>query len=137
MNKVNIGKEYSEPIDQEFSVPQGSCASPILVLLYASTTAEVVPPSIDIHGYVDDHEVKAVSRMQRVQNIASHMVLYAEQDPGATKCLQKLHWLPIQQQIKFKILTLVCKCLNKQAPSYLSNLLTINPISDQSMHSNS
>ena len=34
------------------------------------------------------------------------------------------------------ILTLVDNSLNKQAPCYLSNLLTINPISDQSMHSN-
>ena len=39
----------------------------------------------------------AVSKMQRVQNIASHIVLYEEQDPSITKCLQKLHWLPIQQ----------------------------------------
>ena len=56
--KINIGKEYSEPIDLEFSVPQVSCASPILFLLYAITNAEVVPPPIDIHGCADDHVVK-------------------------------------------------------------------------------
>ena len=56
--KVNIGKEYSEQIDLEFSVPQGSCTRPILFLLYASTIAEVVPPPIDIHGYADDHGIK-------------------------------------------------------------------------------
>ena len=37
----------------------------------------------------------AVSKMQRVQNITSHIVLHDEQDPSTTKCLQKLHWLPI------------------------------------------
>ena len=34
-------------------------------------------------------------------------------------------------------MTLVYKCINKQAQSYLSNLLTIKPIGEQSMHSNS
>ena len=46
--QVNIGKAYSEPIDLEFSVPQGSCVGPILFLLYASTIAEVIPPTLDI-----------------------------------------------------------------------------------------
>ena len=78
-----------------------------------------------------------ISKMQRVQNIASHIVLQDEQDPSTTKCLQKLHWLPIKQRIKFKILTLVYKCLNEQAPHYLCNLLAVNPISDWSMCSNS
>ena len=39
----------------------------------------------------------AVSKMQRVQNIASCIVLYDEQDLSRNKCLQNLHWLPIQQ----------------------------------------
>ena len=76
-------------------------------------------------------------KMQRVQSIASHIVLQDEQDPSTTKCLQKLHWLPIKQWIKFKILISVYECLNEQAPSYLHNLLTVNPISDQFMHSTS
>ena len=278
--QVNIGKAYSELIDWEFSVPQGSCVGPILFLLYARTIAEVILPPLDIHGYADDHgfkgkfraewndnkielstikklescldsiktwmdvkrlkmnssktdfilfrstwslqkcttnsinandvEVKcsgcirylgalldshlniaqhitakcrtamvnlfkikqikhmltretcqtivfglgllhldysnailanlpanAISEMQRVQNIASHIVLQDEQDLSTTKCLQKLHWIPIKQLIKCKMLTLVYKCLNEQAPSYLHNLLTVNPISDWSIHSNS
>ena len=56
--KVNTGKEYSEPIDLEFSVPQGSCVGPIIFLLYASTIAEVVLQPMDIYEYADDHGVK-------------------------------------------------------------------------------
>ena len=56
--QVNIGKAYSEPIDLELSVHQGSCAGPILFLLYASIIAEVIPPTTDIHGYADDHGIK-------------------------------------------------------------------------------
>ena len=56
--QVNIGKTYSEPIDLQISVPQGSCAGLILFLLYASTIGEVIPQTIGIHGYVDDHRIK-------------------------------------------------------------------------------
>ena len=79
----------------------------------------------------------AIHKMQRVENIAAHIVLQDEQEPSTTKCLQKLHWLPIKQWIKFKVLTLVYKCINNQAPSYHKNLLTVNPISNWSTHSNS
>ena len=62
--QVNIGKAYSEPIDLEFSVPQGSCAGPILFLLHASTIAEVILPTLDIHGYADDHGIKGKFRAE-------------------------------------------------------------------------
>ena len=53
--KVNIESDYS----LAFSVPQGSCAGPILYSAYASIMKEIVPPSIDIHGYADDHALKS------------------------------------------------------------------------------
>ena len=79
----------------------------------------------------------AIHKMQREQNMAASIVLQDEQEASTTRCLQKLHWLPIKQRIKFKILTLVYKCINNQAPSYLQNLLTINPTSNQSTRLNS
>ena len=79
----------------------------------------------------------AIHKMQRVQNMAAPIVLQDEQEFSTTRCLQKLHWLPIKQRIKFKILTLVYKCINNQAPSYLQNLLTVNPTSNRSTRSNS
>ena len=78
----------------------------------------------------------AIHKMQRVENIAACIVLQDEQEPSTTQCLQKFHCLPIKQWIKFKILTLVYKCINDQAPIYLQNLLTVNQISKQSTHSN-
>ena len=35
----------------------------------------------------------------------------------------KLHWLPVKYRIEFKIICLVHKCIQKQAPDYLRNLL--------------
>ena len=79
----------------------------------------------------------AIHKMQRVQNMAADIVLQDKQESSTTRCLQKLHWLPIKQRIKFKILTLVYKCINNQAPSYLQNLLTVNPTSNRPTRSNS
>ena len=56
--KVNVGSAYSEIKDLGFSVPQGSCAGPVLFLAYASTIGSVVPSDIAIHGYADDHALK-------------------------------------------------------------------------------
>ena len=36
----------------------------------------------------------------------------------------QLHWLPIAERIKFKIVLLTCKCLHDLSPSYIKELLT-------------
>jgi hypothetical protein len=55
---VNVNESYSTTRNLAFSVPQGSCFGPTLYSVYASTMQEVVPHSLDIHGYADDHAVK-------------------------------------------------------------------------------
>ena len=40
-----------------------------------------------------------------------------------TPLLRELHWLPIRQRIEFKMLVIVYKALNGQAPSYIIELL--------------
>ncbi len=37
--------------------------------------------------------------------------------------MEKLHWLPIQQRIEYKVLLLTYKVLNSLAPVYQSDLL--------------
>ena len=74
--KVNVGKAYSKNHELECSVPQGSCAGPILYTVYASTFQEVIenpslsvsthsetgnqrnPVKTNLHGFVDDHALK-------------------------------------------------------------------------------
>ena len=36
----------------------------------------------------------------------------------------ELHWLPVEQQINFKILLITYKALNGQAPTYITDLLS-------------
>ena len=40
-----------------FSVPQGSCASPMLYTVYASTLQCKISESMDLNGFADDHLV--------------------------------------------------------------------------------
>ena len=56
--KVNIGEGFSSNQDLCFSVPQGSLCIPVLYNAYVSTMNTVVPPTIAIHAYVDDHALK-------------------------------------------------------------------------------
>ena len=51
--KVYINKSYSKPWDLAFSIPEGSCAGPIIYLAYASTMEDVIPLHICLYGYAD------------------------------------------------------------------------------------
>ena len=68
-----------------------------------------------------------INKLQQIQNMCAWLVLWRPKGTSITQCLKDLHWLPICQRIEFKILTLTYKCLNKQAPEYLQNLLVEMP----------
>ena len=65
-----------------------------------------------------------IGRLQRIQNSAARIITKCKKSEHITPILKQLHWLPIQQRIKFKILTITYKCLHGLAPDYLVNLLT-------------
>ena len=64
--EVNIGKDYLERKSLNFSVPQGSCAGPVLYLSYAASISNVVsevseegdPRPISLNGCTNDHAMK-------------------------------------------------------------------------------
>ena len=273
---VNVGSAFSEVKRLSFSVPQGSCAGPVLYLAYAGTMQEVVPKGIAIHGYADDHALKIsfdsndstaeqdainlleqcaikvkdwmdqnrlkmnsaktefilfgsssqlgkcgtsslnvcgdsvkltpkikylgayldshlnlkhhisvkcrtamwnlqriklirhiltqstcetlvlgtvishldyanalyiglpqcdIKRLQRVQNVAAKLVLRSSDDPVV--CLKKLHWLPVHLRIRHKVLTMVFKSLNDEAPMYLRELVELETIKRPGLRSES
>ena len=70
-----------------------------------------------------------ISKLQQIQNICARLVLHKEQHYSTTECLKTLHWLPVSKRIKHKLLTIIYKCLKGKSLAYLSNLLTLNPIS--------
>ena len=76
--------------------------------------------------------------LQSIQNQAAKLILRVRKYDSARDCLKRLHWLPIEQRVKFKVLCLVYKSLNKQAPEYLQNMFVtrISPYSIRSITSN-
>lgn len=75
----------------------------------------------------------SINKLQRVQNIAAKLVLNRHKFDSSTECLKELHWLPIRLRIEYKIVILVHKCLNGQAPNYLMDLLRTRTSCDRSL----
>jgi hypothetical protein len=63
------------------------------------------------------------SKLQSVQNAAAKLVAGINRYDRSSPPLEELHWLPIEQRVKFKIMLLCFKTLNNQGPDYLKDLL--------------
>ena len=63
-------------------------------------------------------------RLQVLQNSAARLITGTRRREHISPVLFALHWLPIRQRIKFKLLLLVYRCLHQLAPAYLSELIT-------------
>ena len=77
----------------------------------------------------------SIRQLQRVQNMTAKIVLQRNKFASSSKCLEELHWLPIQYQINFKVITLVFKCIHRLAPSYLEELIKIKRLRRQGLRS--
>ena len=76
-----------------------------------------------------------IKKMQSVQNMAAKLVLNCSTMESSTCCLRNLHWLPIRARMEHKLLTITYKCLNGEAPDYLSDLLSVIPESRRMLRS--
>ena len=79
---------------------------------------------------------KVLNKYQTLQNMCAKLVLGKSKYDSASQTLQQLHWLPVQERIHHKILTLTHKCIYGQALEYLKNLIEIRGKHDRNMHSN-
>ena len=66
-----------------------------------------------------------IKKMQLVQNNAARLVYRKKKADNVTPLLKRLHWLPIEARIKFKIILLAFKAINNLAPTYLKELLEL------------
>ena len=66
-----------------------------------------------------------VKRLQLIQNTAARLVVQANRYSHITPILKQLHWLPIKQRIKYKILLTVFKCIMGKSPAYLQELFNV------------
>jgi len=64
-----------------------------------------------------------LNRLQKVQNATACTVHQASFQTSVTALHQQLHWLPIRQQITYKLATLTCKAKYCRTPLYLHEQL--------------
>ena len=75
-----------------------------------------------------------LQRLQRVQNCAVRYILNAPPRSPSLPLLHKLHWLPIESRICYKLCSLMYRVIHNTAPSYLSELCmypVVTLVSDQ------
>ena len=57
-------------------------------------------------------------------NAAARLITHFRKCDHITPVLFDLHWLPVCERIKFKILLLTFKALHQQSPTYIQDLIT-------------
>lgn len=72
---------------------------------------------------------KLICKLQRIQNTAARIVTLTRKYDSITPIMFKLHWLPVQFRIIFKLLLIVYKALNDKTPSYVSSMLSFRKFS--------
>jgi hypothetical protein len=65
-----------------------------------------------------------LNKLQSIQNAAARLITLSRKYDHITPIMKELHWLPIAECIKFKILLITFKALHDQAPSYITDLIT-------------
>ena len=55
---VHCNDRRAKPKQLHASIPQCSCGRPVLYLIYPSTIQDIIPPTIDLHTFADDHGLK-------------------------------------------------------------------------------
>ena len=68
--------------------------------------------------------VHNLGRLQRLQNNAARVVCRGSRRDSARSMLYKLHWLPVEQRIQYKISVITFNALSSGEPTYLRDLLT-------------
>ena len=69
----------------------------------------------------------SVTQLQQIQNSLARAVVRAPKSSHTTPILCSLHWLKINERIEYKLLSLTCNVLTTTQPSYLHNLIAVQP----------
>ena len=88
--------------------------------------SSLVLPKIDYCNSLFSGTSKTnIRSLQVLQNNAARLALKQKRQHEATPLLKELHWLPIEERIKYKVACLAYKCMEGSAPEYLTDLVTI------------
>ena len=89
---VQVNNSVSQELDLPFSVPQGSCAGPVLFNIYISTlTSFLYSSKCELLGYADDNTISAYLD-PNVQNNKQHVICSIQNSLEKTK-----HWMHLNR----------------------------------------
>ena len=66
-----------------------------------------------------------IQKLQKVQNTAARVLCRLRKFDHITPTLKKLHWLPVEFRIKFKICLMTLNALHGHSPQYIKDMFTI------------
>jgi len=67
-----------------------------------------------------------IKKLQRTQNTAARIITKTQRKDHITPILRELHWLPISQQIQYKLMTTAYKATIGESPEYLSTIVQLH-----------
>jgi len=105
------------------------CIHPYLDFKTASAIAtSIVHSKLDYcNSFYYDLPEYQLNCLQLVQNSLAYAVVGAPKCSHITPSLRSLHWLKMQERIDYKILSLTYKVLTTTEPSYLHDLISLQP----------
>ena len=68
-----------------------------------------------------------LNRIQHIQNALARAVIAAPRSSNPDHILKSLHWLKVQERIKYKVTSTTYKLLQPSSPHYLRDLITVQP----------
>ena len=75
-----------------------------------------------------------IFKLQKVQNTAARIISKRKKRKSVRDVLNKLHWLPVEKRIIFKLLVITYKIIRGIAPECLSNLISIRSTDEFLLH---
>ena len=63
-----------------------------------------------------------LQKLQKIHNMCCHIIFEVKKYDPITPHLRNLHWLKVEQLIKYKISVIMYKCVHNLAPGYLKDL---------------
>jgi len=80
--------------------------------------------TVTLYHNLPNHQL---NRLQQIQNSVARAVVKAPKSSHITPILRSLHWLKVNERIEYKLLSLTYKVLTTSQPSYLNNLISVQP----------
>jgi len=105
------------------------CIRPYLDFKTASTIAiSIVHSKLDYCNSLCHNLPNCqLNRLQQIQNSLARAVVKAPKSTHITPILKSLHWLKVNERLEYKLLSLTYKVLTTAQPSYLHNLISLQP----------